>query len=120
MEVIFIELILWAALIFFIWALKDNLGRVETDIEDLGMLRMDTRAPPPKRSGYQCADKVLDPIGRYCDAPIYQYALIGDQCYRFDHVSPDGAMTIVNEDECCLAPGLVYVATLDSPAALQR
>lgn len=119
MEIIFFELILWGALIFFIWALKDNLDRIETDIEDLGVLSTRTAASAARPAGYQCADKVIEPIGRYCDAPIYQYAIIGDQYYRFDRVSPDGAVTAVNEDECCLEPGLVYVAMPERPLGLQ-
>lgn len=115
MDFFVIELLLWAALIFFFWALKDNLGRVETDIENFGLLRMQGMAQDVPARGYDKADKLLEPIGHYCDAPIFQYAVIGERCYRFDRVSPDGPSS-AREGERCLAPGLIYVAVAESLA----
>lgn len=119
MDLIVIELLLWAALIFFFWALKDNLGRVEADIEDFGLLRMQTMSQKTAARGYDRADKLLEPIGHYRDAPIFQYAVIDGRCYRFDHVTPEGP-TAAQEGECCLAPGLIYVAVNEGSLPLPQ
>jgi hypothetical protein len=118
MDVIVIEVLLWAALIFFFWALKDNLGRVEADIEDFGLLRMRSASRKRDARGYDRADKLLEPIGHYRDKPIFQYAIIGDRRYRFDRVTPEGPRAAA-EDECCIAPGLIYVAVADGGATSQ-
>jgi hypothetical protein len=119
MDFILIEVLLWAALIFFFWALKDNLGRVEADIEDFGLLRMRTTSQKTGARGFDSADQLLEPIGHYRDTPIFQYAVIGDRCYRFDRVTPEGPRDAA-EDERCIAPGLIYVAVAEDSAALPQ
>lgn len=109
MELIVIELFLWAGLIFFFWALKDGLGHVEADIDDLGLLSNKPVSASPRLAQFVRPDQVLDPIGRYQDAPIYQYAVIGNRYYRFDRVCPAGTGLIAQDEECYVSPGLVYV-----------
>ena len=119
MDFILIEVLLWAALIFFFWALKDNLGRVEADIEDFGLLRMRGTSGKTEARGFDRADKLLEPIGHYRDTPIFQYAVIGDRCFRFDRVTPDGPRS-AGEDERCIAPGLIYVAVQEGSMPLPQ
>ncbi|HYD81412.1 MAG TPA: hypothetical protein VEC06_16515 [Paucimonas sp.] len=118
MELIMIELLLWAGLIFFFWALKDGLSHVEADIEELGVFNDKPESQGAKAAEFVRPDQVIDPIGRYQDAPIYQYAVIGGQYYRFDRVCPAGTGISAHEHERYVAPGLIYVpvAEREQPA----
>jgi hypothetical protein len=110
MEVLLIELVLWGGLLFFFWALKDGLGRVESDMESLGLLNTPHKyADAKKRFGYVHPDKVAELIGSYGDAPIYRYAYVDGQCFQFDHARPVNAGWLLKDGELCLEPGLVYV-----------
>lgn len=106
MDVLLIELLLWAGLLFLFWALKDGLGKVESDMESLGLL-----SPQGARaaggSGYARPEKLTEPIGRYQDEPIYRYACIEGRQYQFDRAAVPNE--VFNEEERCMAPGLVYV-----------
>lgn len=108
MDVLLIELILWAGLLFLFWALKDGLGRVESDMESLGLFSPQP-AKATMRARYVRPEKVAEPIGSYKDEPIYRYAYIDGRRYQFDRVSPAVANEILNEEERCMEPGLVYV-----------
>lgn len=118
MELIVIELFLWAGLIFFFWALKDGLSHVEADIDDLGLFGGKPEFSAVKPVQFIRPEQVLDPIGRYQNAPIYQYAVIGGRHYRFDRVCPADTRVVPDNDECYLFPGLVYVpiAEREAPA----
>jgi hypothetical protein len=109
MEVILLELFLWAGLIFFFWALKDGLGNVEDDIENLGLLNSRRLTSASQAPIYDCPEKVLDVIGSYKDRPIFRYAVIQGLYYRFDHIYTPGIPVRVDKGARCLAPGLVYI-----------
>jgi len=109
MELIVIELFLWAGLIFFFWALKDGLSHVEGDIENLGLFGNRQPAIVGKTAQFVRPEQVMDPIGRYQDAPIYRYAVIDGRYYHFDRVCPAGFPLACRDCECYVAPGLVYV-----------
>jgi hypothetical protein len=108
MDVLLIELVLWGGLLFLFWALKDGLGRVESDMESLGLFN-GAQAAKAVRSRFVRPEKVTEPIGRYQDEPIYRYAYIEGRRYQFDRVAPAAAKEILNEEERCMEPGLVYV-----------
>lgn len=108
MDLLLIELVLWAGLLFFFWALKDGLGRVESDLESMGLLRGGHgRAANSLR--YARPEKVMEPIGSYKDAPIYRYAFVNGKRYQFDRVLPPDGNKLLKEEEFCLEPGLVYI-----------
>lgn len=110
MELIVIELFLWAGLIFFFWALKDNLGTIESDIEDLALLGRRENRCSTQSATFARPDKVLDAIGCYRDEPIYQFAVIDGKLYRFDHICPSRHTMCGEQGERrYLAPGLAYV-----------
>ncbi|HJW56131.1 MAG TPA: hypothetical protein VJ577_12720 [Burkholderiaceae bacterium] len=109
MDLILIELFLWAGLIFFFWVLKEGLGNVETDIEDLGLLNQRQVMRSAQAEQFVRPDKLLDAIGVYQDTPIYRYAVIGNQWYCFDHVCPSGSTPAMQKGACFLSPGLIYV-----------
>jgi hypothetical protein len=112
MDVLLIEIVLWAGLIFFFWSLKDSLGHLESDLESVGLLESSTSL---KRLRYVQPDRVGEPIGRYNDAPIYRYALIEGENYQFDYILPSCAGTILTQDQRCLSPGLVYTRCVEQP-----
>lgn len=107
MEVILIELLLWAGLIFFFWALRDGLTHVESELDSQGA-GAGIVVTPMSIVSFDRADTVSEPIGRYRDAPIYRYAFIGGKKYQFAHVLPWESPSTLQPDERCLAPGLVY------------
>jgi hypothetical protein len=109
MELILIELFLWAGLIFFFWALKDGLSHVETDIDDLGLFSGKSEFMSARPVQFVHPEQVLDPIGRYQDTLIYQYVVIDGRHYRFDRVCPVGTSVSAQEHERYVSPGLVYV-----------
>ena len=110
MEIILIELLLWAGLIFFFWALRDGLNHVESELESLGSDGgiMSNRA---FIVSFDRAETVSEPIGRYRDAPIYRYAVIDGKNYQFAHILPGESLLTLPGEERCLAPGLVYART---------
>lgn len=106
MEIQLLELVLWAGLVFFFWALKDNLGKVERDLES----RTASRHPfgaNPGRSLFSKADRLYEPIGSYRDHPIYRIIVVGGQRYCFDSVCPVPPQDI-DPGAVCIAPGLLY------------
>ena len=107
MEIILIELLLWAGLIFFFWALRDGLNHVDSELESQGA---GGGYPSPATSvvSFDRPEEVSEPIGRYRDTPIYRFAVIAGKKYQFAHVLPWETLSALQADECCLAPGLVY------------
>jgi len=110
METLIVELCLWALLIFFFWAFRQSIKHMKINIEALGLLESGQLAKPtPAHRIYDQPDKVLEVIGRYQEAPIYRYAMIDGQLYRFDHIDPVGPAAPLENENRCLAPGLIYV-----------
>lgn len=112
MEVMLLELVLWGGLLFFFWALKDGLGKVEADIESLGILN---NVHNQGRMRFYEPERVSEPIGSYCDAQIYRYAVFQGLVYQFDRICPAESGMTVDADERCVAPGLVYQECSDPP-----
>lgn len=118
MEIILIELLLWAGLIFFFWALKDGLSDVESDIEALGF-----NAPLPaslRHLHYDRPERVSEAIGSYQGTQIYHYATFAGEKYEYDHVVPAESAMALEEGQRCLEPGLVYVRCDDRDAGPTR
>jgi hypothetical protein len=106
MDLVFLEIILWVGLLFFFWALKEGLGRVEADIDALGIAN-NARALRSSAAFHQ-PEQVAQNIGTYFDMPIFRYVLIQGRSYQFDRVCPPEHRTMVEQEERCVAPGLVY------------
>lgn len=107
MEVILIELLLWAGLVFFFWALRDGLNHVESELEAQRHSR-DKLSVTVAVINFDRAEEVREPIGRYRDALIYRFAIISGRRYQFAHILPYESFSFLQADERCLAPGLVY------------
>ena len=112
MEIILIELLLWAGLIFFFWALQDGLGDVESDLE---MLRCNAPGSSSPRLRYDRPERVSEAIGIYQGAQIYRYATFAGENYVYDHVLPAPAAITLEGDQRCVEPGLVYVRCENPP-----
>lgn len=115
MELILIELMLWAGLAFFFWVMKNQLSQIETEIEKMGI--------PPSASLsisaeplYEIPERLFEEIGRYRDSPIHRLALIGGRFYRFDYICHDAKTSNLRPDQRCLKPGLVYTQSYETPA----
>ena len=115
MDLIAIELLLWAALIFFFWVMKDGLGNIEDDIEALGFNAHRRQLAALKRFKYERPERAIEAIGNYMDAQIFRYVVIAGENYQFDHIVPKESMEIPQEGQCCVEPGLVYVRCDDLP-----
>lgn len=120
MDLFIIEIVCWGGLLFFFWALKDGLSRVESDIESIGI--MPTKKFSLRNGPVQLyrPENANEPIGSYRDEPIYRYVTIDGRTYQFDRVFPPGAMGGLSEGERCVAPGLVYLECDERQSATAR
>lgn len=109
MDFMLIELVLWIGLLFFFWALKEGLGRVESDIESLGLVTNGRRSlRRVRKQQFYRPERMAEPIGTYRDAQIYRYAVIEGRTYQFDRICPVESDMILEPEERYVAPGLVY------------
>jgi len=112
LEIILIELLLWAGLIFFFWALRDGLNQVEADLAAQGQPKATTESAELPTC-FARPDQLSEPIGRYRDAQIYRLAVIDGKPYQFQHILPWGSFATLLAGERCIAPGLVYAMCQD-------
>jgi hypothetical protein len=117
MDFVFLELLCWGGLIFFFWALKDGLGRVESDIEAMGVFPgMKQSVNAAKRPHFAQPERVMEPIGSYQGTTIHRYAMIEGRTYQFDRVCPPESGMKFDADERFVVPGLVYQECRDAVA----
>ncbi|RJG06186.1 hypothetical protein D3870_09350 [Noviherbaspirillum cavernae] len=110
MDILLIELILWGGLLLLFWCLKDGLGKVESEIESLGILKNQHHPTESMhRMRFSVPDEVTDVIGTYRDEAIYRHVLVDGNRYVFDRVQIAEQSMALGENERCIAPGLVYV-----------
>jgi hypothetical protein len=104
MDVVLIELVLWAGLIFFLWVLRDTLSNMESEL-DHGAAQ---KASAGRVSGLTRAESLSEPIGSYDGVTIYRYAVIDGKTYEFDCISVGGMDVQLPPHQRCLPPGLIY------------
>ena len=109
-EIILIELLLWAGLIFFFWALRDGLNQAETEMEKQERPFEQAVSVLPS---FDRPDRLSEPIGRYRDAQIYRIAFFEGKAYQFQHILPWESFSFLVTGERCIAPGLVYAMCAD-------
>jgi hypothetical protein len=107
MDIVLIELVLWAGLIIFLWVLKDTLGKFESEIDQTAPNKPEA-APRP---GLVEPDRLYEPIGSYGGATIFRYAVIDGKQYEFDYATSEGPGLRLGADQRFIAPGLVYSAS---------
>ncbi|HZW22603.1 hypothetical protein [Noviherbaspirillum sp.] len=118
MDLVLLELVCWAGLLFFFWALKEGLGHVESDIESMGLVPNGRNMLAPNGPlPFDRPERVEELIGTYRDTEIFRYAVIHGRTYQFDRVCPPDSGMRLEADERCLEPGLVYQEC--NPACLQ-
>lgn len=105
MDIVLLELVLWAGLICFLWVMKDSLGKIESELEKSAAHKAAGGAL--RGEGTDHADRLSEPIGRLGDATIYRFAIIDGQSYEFDHVAASKNAPLA-ANQRCLPPGLVY------------
>ena len=109
MDLVLLELICWAGLLFFFWALKEGLSHVESDIESMGLVPNGRHMLPQGGAmRFDRPERVEELIGSYRDTQIFRYAVIHGLTYQFDRVCPPDSGMRLETDERCVAPGLVY------------
>jgi len=111
MDIVLIELVLWAGLIFFLWVLKDTLGNFESELDRAAI----SKAGAARKPGTASPERLYEPIGSYGGTTIFRYAMIEGERYEFDYASSEGAGVSLGADQRYLAPGLVYSASPAPP-----
>lgn len=106
MELAAVELLLWLGFALMIWALKDSLHRMESDLRDYQFPAIANCAV--RRELIATPQHLIEPMGWYMDRQIYRYAIIDGRHYRFEHVSPAGMPLRLQDHQRWVAPGLVY------------
>ena len=99
----------WLAML---WMLKAGLDQVESNlvVDEALPRQVSSTAKSPQHARPDTCHEV---IGSYRDTPIFGNISVGGVAYRFDHIQPEAA-TSVAQNELCIAPGLVYVRRPES------
>lgn len=105
MDIVLLELVLWAGLICFLWVMKDSLGKIESELERSAAQKAAGQGQRVNDKAH--ADRLSDPIGRLGDATIYRFAIIDGKTYEFDHVAASKDAPLA-ANQRWLPPGLVY------------
>lgn len=113
MDIVLIELVLWAGLIFFLWVLKDTLGNIESELDRATMQKAGAGAS--RRRGPAKAERLYEPIGSYGGTTIFRYAVIDGETYEFEYASSVGPEGALAPHQRYIAPGLIYSVTRTDP-----
>lgn len=106
MDIVLIELVLWAGLIFFLWVLKDTLGNIESELDRAAAQK--AGATGVRRAGAAQPERLYEPIGSYGDTTIFRYAVIDGITYEFEYVSNVGPEISLAPQQRYVAPGFIY------------
>jgi hypothetical protein len=112
MDIVLIELVLWAGLIFFLWVLKDTLGNFESEIDRAAP----SKAGASRKPGAARPERLYDPIGSYGGTTIFRYAVIDGETYEFDYASGGGPDISLRPNQRYVSPGLIYSAPAPPPS----
>ena len=115
MDIVLIELVLWAGLIFFLWVLKDTLGNFESELDRAGI----SKTGAPRKLGAASPERLYEPIGSYGGTIIFRYAMIDGERYEFDYASGGGLEISLGTNQRYIAPGLVYSASPLQPESTE-
>ena len=106
MQLFAIELLLWLGFALLLWALKDSLHQLESEMQSY---QSSLRAPSGvSRRHIATPQNLIEPIGYYLGQPIHRYAVIDGRHYRFEYVCPDKMHLQLDDNQRWVAPGLVY------------
>ncbi|WP_151446979.1 hypothetical protein [Lacisediminimonas profundi] len=108
MDLVLIEIVLWVGLAFFFWALRDNLGKVEAELQDAKALKSRELAALARSRRFVRPERLSEPIGHYRDAVIHRIMSVDGHEYLFDHVCPPEGEVLLQPGQCYVEPGLVY------------
>jgi hypothetical protein len=114
LDIALIEFLLWIGFGVLLWAIRESMNSVELELKG-------PPPPPPSpslRKPLLRASKpqqLIEPIGRYKDRPIHEYAIIEGQTYRFDHICTQLLASDTAPNQRWVAPGLVYVPCTAAP-----
>lgn len=118
MDIVLLELLLWAGLICFLWVMKDSLGKIESELEKSAAQKAAGRARHDDSDGEVRPNRLFEPIGSLGNNTIYRFAIIDGKTYEFDHVAT-GKDARLAANERWLPPGLVYKQSGEGADAAQ-
>ena len=116
MEIAIIEIVLWLGFGLLIWALLESLNGIELELQGPPTARRAPMPLPPPSKPQQ----LFEPIGRYADRIIHEFAVIDGGGYRFECVCPRREATRLKRHQRWVAPGLVYAECALPPDLLAR
>lgn len=108
MSLLVIEIVLWIGFALVIWAMRDSLLHVESELQT----RVTPKAgvPPRRRAAIASRPQRQSlPIGHYRGRIIHDFVVIDGRHYRFAHVCPHPGTQPLAGNERWVAPGLIYV-----------
>ena len=114
MEIAIIEIVLWLGFGLLLWALRESLNNVEIELHGPPPYRREATSLPPASRPQQ----LFEPIGRYADRIIHEFAVIDGRGYRFECVCPRRDATRLEKHQRWVAPGLVYAECALPPEML--
>ncbi len=114
MEIAIIEILLWLGFGLLLWALRESLNGVEIELHGPPPPPRAAKALPPASKPQQ----LFEPIGRYADRIIHEFAVIDGRGYRFECVCPRREATHLAQHQRWVAPGLVYAECALPPGLL--
>jgi hypothetical protein len=116
MEIAIIEIVLWLGFGLLIWALRESLNGVEIELHGPPpAARAKVPLPPASRP-----QQLFEPIGRYADRIIHEFAVIDGRGYRFESVCPRREARRIEGHQRWVAPGLVYAECALPPELLAK
>lgn len=116
MEIAIIEIVLWLGFGLLLWALRESLNSVEIELHGPPPARPARQPLPPASKPQQ----LFEPIGRYADRIIHDFAVIDGRAYRFECVCPRREATRLERHQRWVAPGLVYAECALPPGLTDR
>lgn len=105
LELAFLQIFFWAALVFGMLALKNK------RLQDIAPFFHSSYPDTPTGdtpSFFVQPENGRDAFGIYGGTPIYRFVDIEGRPYIFDRLLVSGDLVIMERGERCVAPGLVY------------
>ncbi len=102
-----VALLLWVAfLILLAFVLRGMEGMELERHQPSSLVRL--HDSPQRGQRFDKPEQVSEPIGWYMEAPIYRSIYIGGVEYFYDRIDPSPDLAFLEEEERCIAPGIVY------------
>ncbi len=102
-----VALLLWVAFLILLAFVLRGMESMEPDRHEAASV-IHLRNPAERSPRFDKPEQVSEPIGWYMEAPIFRSIYIGGVEYLYDRIDPSPDRAFLDEDERCIAPGVVY------------